>query len=156
MSRYQKCNTNLDFTEASDSECQWHQPGHMQVCNSLQTDNHASTPPLSFVQARWPFCQPTNSVKALKANLLDKQMHQNYCLKSSRKAYQAFKCDILQKTIQKTQVPVKQTKAKVTFSYLWIGISNDVFCHGHDHEIGDPDCDCVTASAHGGSHAELK
>ena len=41
----------LDFTEARDSEWQWHQLGHMQVCTSLQTDNHARTPPLSFVQA---------------------------------------------------------------------------------------------------------
>jgi len=24
--------TNLDFTEAKDSEWQWHQPGHMQIC----------------------------------------------------------------------------------------------------------------------------
>jgi len=47
VSRYQKGKTNLDFTEARDSEWQWHQPGHMQVCTSLQTDNHASTPPLS-------------------------------------------------------------------------------------------------------------
>ena len=30
--------------------------------------NHASTPPLSFLQARCPFCRPTNSVRALKAN----------------------------------------------------------------------------------------
>ena len=30
--RYQKGNTNLDFTEARDSEWQWHQLGHMQVC----------------------------------------------------------------------------------------------------------------------------
>ena len=55
MSRYQKGTTNLDFTEARDSERQWHQLGHMQVCISLQTDNHhpdnASTPPLSFLQA---------------------------------------------------------------------------------------------------------
>jgi len=49
VSRYQKGKTNLDFTEARDSEWQWHQ----QVCISLETDNHASTPPLS--------------VKALKA-----------------------------------------------------------------------------------------
>ena len=42
-----KGKTNLDFTEARDSEWQWHQLGHMQVCTSLQTDNHASTPPLS-------------------------------------------------------------------------------------------------------------
>ena len=39
--------TNLDFTEARDSKWQWHQLGHMQVCTSLQTDNHASTPPLT-------------------------------------------------------------------------------------------------------------
>jgi len=35
---------NLDFTEARDSEWQWHQLGHMQVCTSLQTANQASTP----------------------------------------------------------------------------------------------------------------
>jgi len=56
-----------DFTEARDSEWQWHQLGHMQVCTSLQTDNQASTPPLSFLQAGWPSCHPKNSVKALKA-----------------------------------------------------------------------------------------
>ena len=38
--------SNVDFTEARDSEWQWHQLGHMQVCNLLYTDNHASTPPL--------------------------------------------------------------------------------------------------------------
>ena len=38
----------------------------MQVCTSLQTDNHASTPPLSFLQAGCPSCHPTNSVKTLK------------------------------------------------------------------------------------------
>jgi len=48
VSRYQNGKTNLDFTEARDSEWQWHQLVHMQVCTSLQTDNHASTPPLGF------------------------------------------------------------------------------------------------------------
>jgi len=89
VGRYQKGKTNLDFTEARDSEWQWHQLGHMQVwygmvnadlysaiitkvsnaqvCTSLQSDNHASTPPLSFLQAGCPSCRPTNSVKALKA-----------------------------------------------------------------------------------------
>ena len=38
-----------------------------QVCTSLQTDNHASTPLLSFLQAGCPSCHLTNSVKALKA-----------------------------------------------------------------------------------------
>jgi len=67
VSRYQTGKTNLDFIEARDREWQWHQLGHMQVCTSLQTDNHASTPPLSFLQAGCPSCRPTNSVKALKA-----------------------------------------------------------------------------------------
>ena len=67
VSWYQKGKTNLDFTEARDSEWQWHQLGHMQVCTLLQTDNHASTPPLSFLQAGCPSCRPTDSVKALKA-----------------------------------------------------------------------------------------
>ena len=70
VSRYQKGKTNLDFTEARDSEWQWHQLGHMQACTSLQTDNHASTPLLSFLQARCPSCRPTNSVKALKAVIM--------------------------------------------------------------------------------------
>ena len=66
VSQYQKGKTNLDFTEARDSEWQWNQLGHMQVCISLQTDNHNNTPPLSFLQAGCPSCRPTNSVKALK------------------------------------------------------------------------------------------
>jgi len=67
VTRYQKGKTSLDFTEARDSEWQWHQLGHMQDCTSLQTDNHTSTPPLRFLQAGCPSCHPTNSVKALKA-----------------------------------------------------------------------------------------
>jgi len=44
----------------------------MQVCTSLQTDNHASTPrqhPADqfFTGRICPSCRPTNSVKALKA-----------------------------------------------------------------------------------------
>jgi len=69
VSLYQKGKTSLDFGEARDNEWQWHQLGYMQVCTSLQTDNHASTPPLIFLQAGCPSCHPTNSVnvKALKA-----------------------------------------------------------------------------------------
>jgi len=73
VSRYQKGKTNRDSTEARDSEWQWHQLGHMQVCISLQTDNHASTPPLKFLQAGCPSCHPTNSVKALKAFFISHQ-----------------------------------------------------------------------------------
>ena len=48
VSRYRKGKTNLDFTEARDSEWQWHQLDHMQVCTAFQTDNHANTSPLKF------------------------------------------------------------------------------------------------------------
>jgi len=62
VSRYQKGKTDLDFAEARDSEWQWHQLGHMQVCTSLQTNNHASTPPLSFYRPdALPAAQPTAS-----------------------------------------------------------------------------------------------
>jgi len=67
VGRYQKGKISLGFTEARDSEWQWHQLGFKQVCTSLQTDNHTSTSPLSFLQAGCPSCRPTNSVKALKA-----------------------------------------------------------------------------------------
>ena len=43
VSRYQKGKTNLDFTEARDSEWQWYQLGHIQVCISLQTATPAPT-----------------------------------------------------------------------------------------------------------------
>jgi len=81
VSQYQKGKNNMDFTEARDSECvwQWHQLGHMQVCTSLQTDNHANTSPLSFLQAGCPSCRPTNSVKALKAQKHHHTTH-NYSL----------------------------------------------------------------------------
>ena len=75
VSRYQKGKTNLDFIEARDSEWQWHQLGHMQVSTFLQTDNHTSTPPVSFLQAGCPSCRPTNSVKALKAQVFLKAEH---------------------------------------------------------------------------------
>jgi len=58
VSQYQKGKTNLDFTEARDSEWQWHQLGQMQVCTSLQAYNHTSTPPLSFSTAQMPFLPP--------------------------------------------------------------------------------------------------
>jgi len=62
VSWYQKGKTNLDFTEARDIEWQWHQLGHTQVCTSLQTDNHASTPSVSFYRPHaLPAAQPTAS-----------------------------------------------------------------------------------------------
>jgi len=59
VSQYQKDKTDLVSTEASDSEWQWHQLDHMQVCTLPQTDNLASTPPLSFFTGRVPFLLPS-------------------------------------------------------------------------------------------------
>ena len=59
MSWHQKGKTNLGFTEARDSEWQWHQLGHMQV----------------DLQAGCPSYRPTNSVKALKDRKKRKAVH---------------------------------------------------------------------------------
>ena len=67
---YQKGKTNLDFTEARNSEWQWLQLSHMQVNTLLQTDNDTNTQPLSFLHIGCPSCCPTNSIKALKALFL--------------------------------------------------------------------------------------
>jgi len=68
VSRYQKGKTNLDFTEARDSEWQWHQLGRMQVCTSLQTDNHTSTPTQSFT-GRMPFLPPNQQRQSTEGTL---------------------------------------------------------------------------------------
>jgi len=68
VSWYQKGKTSLDVTEARDSEWQWHQLGHMQVCTSLQTDNHASTPPLSFITDHMPFLSPEQQRQSTESN----------------------------------------------------------------------------------------
>ena len=81
VGRYQRGKTKLDFTEARDSEWHWHQLGHMQVCTSLQTDNHASTPPLSCFTGWMPFLPPnqqrqsTEGVNAFSADLTNQKCH---------------------------------------------------------------------------------
>ena len=69
MSRYQKGTTNLDFNEARDSEWQWHQLGHMQICTLLQTNNHASIPPLKFFTGQMPFLLPNQPCQSTEGIL---------------------------------------------------------------------------------------
>jgi len=71
VSQYQKGKTNPDFTEARDSEWQWHQLGHMQVCTSLQTDNHATTQ--VFFTDRMPFLLPNQQCQSTEGNQVFKQ-----------------------------------------------------------------------------------
>jgi len=60
--QYQKGKTNLDFTEAGDSEWQWHQLGLMQVCASLLTGNRATPHNSVFYRPdAVPASQPTAS-----------------------------------------------------------------------------------------------
>jgi len=62
VSRYKKGKTSLDFTDARDSEWQWHQLGCMQVCISLQTDNPPGTHHSVFYRLdALPAAQPTAS-----------------------------------------------------------------------------------------------
>jgi len=74
VSRYQKGKTNLDFTEARDSEWQWHQLGYMQVCTSLQTDIHAITPPLKFFTGRMSFLPPNQQRQSTEGKKLNSDL----------------------------------------------------------------------------------
>jgi len=66
----------VDFTAARDSEWQWHQLGHIQVCTSLQTDNHASTPPV--FTGRMPFLPPNQQRQNTEGKTLSNTLS-NHC-----------------------------------------------------------------------------
>jgi len=74
VSQYQKGKTNLDFTEARDSEWHWHQLGHMQVCTSLKTDKNASTPPLKFFAGWMPFLPPNQQCQSTESLMMKNAM----------------------------------------------------------------------------------
>ena len=61
-----------------DSEWQWHQLGHMQtICTSLQTDNHTSTPPLSFFTGRMPFLAPNQQRQSTEGKSVEDTYYSN-------------------------------------------------------------------------------
>jgi len=69
VSRYQKGKTNLDFTEARDSEWQWHQLGHMQV----YTCSRQITMPVrhhSFFIGRMPFLLPNQQRRCTEGKFM--------------------------------------------------------------------------------------
>ena len=124
LSRYQKGKTNLDFTEAKDSERQWNQLGRMQICTSLQTDNHASTPPLSFLQAGCPSCHPTNSVKALKrqhwCNNYNYNNNYNNCCSYIQLLVVQLHCDPAQWHIDATTTTTATTTTAAATYNCWL------------------------------------
>ena len=76
VSRYQKGKSSLDFTEATDSEWQWHQLSHV-MCKSAPRSTQITMPAPHrsvFLQAGCPSCHPTKSVKALKAFINTRQI----------------------------------------------------------------------------------
>jgi len=64
VSRYQKCKTNLDFSEARDSEWQWHQLGHMQVSTSRQH------PTAQFFTGQMPFLPPNQQRQSTACSMV--------------------------------------------------------------------------------------
>jgi len=74
MSWYQKGKTSLDFTEARDSEWQWHQLGHIQICTLSQTDNHTSIPHSVFT-GQMPFLPPNQQRQSTEGNKHWRQQH---------------------------------------------------------------------------------
>jgi len=83
VSRYQKGKTDLDFTEARDSEWQW----HMQVCTSLQTEPRQN-PTTQFFTDRMPFLPPNQQRQSTegtkphkhKQNAKSKEIHKKWNL----------------------------------------------------------------------------
>ena len=78
VSRYQKGNTNLDFSEARDSELQCHQLGCMQVCTSHQRHDHATT---QFFTGWMPFLSPNQqrqSTEGTEAGICRLQSYINF------------------------------------------------------------------------------
>jgi len=63
----------VDFTGARDSEWQWRQLGHMQVCTSLQTDNHTSTSLLKFFTGWMPFLLPNQQCQSTEGTSKKKE-----------------------------------------------------------------------------------
>jgi len=80
VSRYQKRKTNLDFTETvSGSGISW------AICKSAPrsrqiTDNHASNPPISFLQARCPSCRPVSERVNQQQNQLGMPPPEQACI----------------------------------------------------------------------------
>jgi len=78
VSRHQKGKNHSGFTGARDSEWQWHQLGHMQICTLVQTDNHASISQLSFYRPdALPAAQSTASKHWRPKNICSVKVKKN-------------------------------------------------------------------------------
>jgi len=78
----------------------------MQVCTSLQTDNHASTSPLSFFTGRMPFLAPNQQRQRTEGKSTEGKKKQSYALTTKPTTcviqYRGYFADIMQKRIATT------------------------------------------------------
>jgi len=93
---------------------QWHQLDHKQIiCTSLQTDNHAITLSLNFLQAGCSSRRPTNNVKALKAiNTETDYFLKNFLLATTSFTHiQAFQLNVHRPTAELAELTMSKTTA---------------------------------------------
>jgi len=85
---------------------------NIKVCTSLQTDNHANTPSLSsvFLQAVCPSCHPTNSVKALKAQIITLTMQAKVLPPKNSHELLGWNCDHISLALHSLQMLEKITQ----------------------------------------------
>jgi len=78
VSLYQKGKTNLDFTEARDSEWQWHQLGH--ICKSAARSRQITMPAPhhSVFTGRMPFLPPNQHCQSTEGYLVKCNLKPTY------------------------------------------------------------------------------
>jgi len=99
VSRYQKGKTNLDFTEARDSEWQWHQLRHNYANLHLAPDRQITMPAahhsVFYRPGALPAAQPTVSKHRRQIIVIEKcpeksfRLSVNYCRTNTRKNFLA-------------------------------------------------------------------
>jgi len=103
---------------------QWHQLGHMQVCTSLQTDNHASTPPLCFFTGWMPFLPPNQQRQSTESSSNQCFFDDNNNNNENDKKYSIFVDDTKAKKKIKTR---DKNKIKINCTVFLTKISDTKF-----------------------------
>jgi len=87
----------------------------MQICTSLQTDNHTSIPPHKFFTGRMPFLLPNQQHQSTKGNM------QEICIVYNHNTTQSFYGSL--DFVRTTRVSLYQ---KVHFAIFWIFCTNNL------------------------------
>jgi len=76
VNRYQKDKTNLDFTEARDSEWQWHQLDHICKQSAPHSRQPRQHPTMQFFTGRMPFLPPNQQRQSTEGKVKELIMSQ--------------------------------------------------------------------------------